>query len=281
MRTTGKLKIAALTALATVLTFTACNREKNDSVTTDSTEDTGYADDMVRMEQTFDDVQSLADQADATGSVQLKGGSVPLSGCASVLRDTVSIPHTITIDFGTTNCTCLDGRTRRGQIIVSYMGRYRDSGYVHTIGFNNYYVNDNHVLGSKSVTNMGHNSAGQLYYNISIDGMMVLNTTGDTVKHTASRTRTWVSGGSTPQLSDDAYRISGTGSITRATGKVFNIAITSPLLVAMNCKWIEEGTVAITPQGATNARTLDYGNGTCDDQATITVNGKSKTIILR
>lgn len=281
MRTIVTRKIAALAAFTAVLVFTACNREKNDTVSADATEDTGYADDMARMEQTFNDVQNLADQADATGAVQLKGGSVPLSGCASVLRDTVSIPHTITIDFGSTNCTCMDGRTRRGQIIVSYMGRYRDSGYVHTIGFNNYYVNDNHVLGTKSVTNMGHNSAGQLYYNISINGMMVLNATGDTVKHTASRTRTWVNGESTAQLSDDAYRISGSGSITKATGKIFNISITSPLLVAMNCKWIEEGTVAITPQGATNARILDYGNGSCDDQATITVNGKSKTIILR
>lgn len=272
------VSIGTIAAVAAVLLFTACKRDKIKD--TDSTEDTQYADDQARMDQTFDDAGNMADDAAEMGNVALKG-AVPLSGCATVTRDTVSIPHTITIDFGTTNCSCLDGRTRRGQIIVSYNGKYKDSGYIHTISFNNYYVNDNHVLGTKTVQNMGHNSGGHSYYNITINGMMIMSTTGDTASHTSNRVRTWVNGENTSLRSDDVYSITGSGSLTRRNGKTFAMSITSPLIVAVNCRWIKQGTISITPAGATKARTLDFGSGNCDDQATITVGTHSKTITLK
>ncbi|OSZ78388.1 hypothetical protein CAP35_09045 [Chitinophagaceae bacterium IBVUCB1] len=265
--------------LALTLIMTACKRDKNNATEVD--EDTYYADDQARMDQSFNDAQTLADQAYETGNVQMKGGPSILGTCATVTRDTTSTPRKITIDFGSTNCLCNDGRLRRGKIIITYTGKYRDSGSVKTIGFDGYYVNNNQVLGSKTITNMGKNSSGQSYYSIVVNGMMILSTTGDTVKHTATRTRTWVKGESTTLLSDDEYRITGSGTNTRASGKVVNYTITSPLLIALNCNWIKEGVIAITPAGASSARTLDFGAGTCDDQATINYNGKTRTITLR
>lgn len=283
MHTRKVLSVAAFAVFATALAFTACKRDKDNNNAVDVDEDTYYADDQARMDQTFDDVQTLADQAYEFGSVQMKGGIAPtiLSSCATVTRDTTSTPRKITIDFGTTNCLCNDGRYRKGKIIITYSGKYRDSGSVHTIGFDGFYVNNNQVLGTKTVTNMGKNGSGQSYFSINVNGMMILSTTGDTISHVASRTRTWVAGENTSALSDDVYNITGSGTNTRAGGKVINYTITSPLVLALNCKWIEQGTIDITPAGASKARTLDYGNGTCDDQATISVNGKTRTITLR
>lgn len=276
MRTKSILFLGIIAIVAGTITFTACKRDKT---TDDLTEDTGYADDMARVEQNFEEVGSIADQAADLGNVALKGSPFMLSGCASVTKDSISVPHTITIDFGSSNCLCKDGRYRRGKIIVSYQGKYRDSGFVHSVSFDNYYVDDNHVFGSRQVTNMGHNSAGHLYYTIAINGHIVLNSTGDTISHTANRTRTWVAGENTAQVSDDEYSITGSGSITRANGKTFTINITSPLLMAASCNWIEAGTVQITPQGLP-LRTLDYGNGNCDHFATVSVGNKTKTIVL-
>ncbi len=281
------MKIISLTSsrtiavFAAILLFAACKRDKTTN-NLDISEDTYYAEDQARMDQTFNDVENLADQAATTGSSELKGEPSILGVCATVTRDTVSVPHTVTINFGTTNCTCRDGRVRRGKIIVTYNGRYRDSGYSHVISFDNYFVNDNQVMGTKSVTNMGHNSSGQSYYNINVDGKIVLNSTGDTIKHVATRVRTWTAGESTLMISDDEYRISGTGTNTRRNGKVVTYNITSPLLIAMNCNWVKEGPIEFTPAGATTAkRTLDFGAGTCDDQATMTTGTRTKTITLR
>jgi len=269
------------TALVTVgiFTFTACHKTSGDDVK-QIDQEAGVASDQSTLEKSFSDVQSIADEAGTTGSTNLRllGGSV-LGGCATVTHDTIAVPHTITIDFGTTNCLCQDGNYRRGEIIVSYTGHYKDSGSVHTISFSNYFVNDNQLTGTKTVTNMGANSSGQPYYNIQINGGVVLANNNGTISWTTTRTRTWVAGYSTPQWNDDVYNVSGSGSITRANGNVVTVDITSPLVIALNCKWIEQGTVQVTPANG-NARVLDYGTGTCDALATYTVNGHTYNITL-
>lgn len=270
--------VAAILGFAIV----SCNREKNNVTTTATDDNTDDIEEQARIDYIFDETDNMANEAVELGSLSLKGGSaMTLGSCATVTRDTVSVPHKVEIDFGTANCLCNDGRYRRGKVVVSYMGNYKDSGFYRDISFGNYYVNDNQVLGGRTVTNMGKNSSGDVYYNVSINGMLILNKTGDTATHTATRTRTWLSGYNTKLLSDDSYSITGSGSFTRATGKSATVSITSPLIVAMNCHWIKQGTVKVTPAGAGNARVLDYGNGTCDDKATITVNNKTKNITLK
>lgn len=264
--------------------FMAC---KKDKATTTLADEAGYANDNAKLEQNFDDVQTIADQAAENGSLVGYRSSDPtvtsdptiLSGCATITHDTISIPHVLTIDFGPTNCMCNDGRYRRGQIIVTYNGHYRDSGYVHTITFNNYFVNDNQITGTKSVTNMGHNNLGQSYYNITVNGGIILANSAGTISWTSTRVRTWIAGENTIVRNDDVYSISGTSTVTRANNSTFSLNITSPLIKALNCNWIEQGTVQITPPNNV-LHTLDYGNGNCDNHATMTVNGNTYNIIL-
>ena len=82
---------------------------------------------------------------------------------------------------------------------------------------------------------------------------------------------------------DDEYEISGSGRITRANGKVYDVTVTTPLHVALNCRWIESGIVEMheLSTSSTLIRTLDYGNSGCDNQATVTYNGKIYSITLR
>jgi hypothetical protein len=283
MRTMKITTCGTMAVFATVLMFAACKRDKtNNSMTPD--EDAYYAEDQARMDQTYDDAQSIADQAYDNNNAEFKGGENEsiLGSCATVTRDTTSTPRKITIDFGTSNCPCKDGRYRRGKVVVTYTGKYRDPGSSHTISFDGYYVNDNAVLGYKTVENKGKNSSGQTYFNITVDGMIILNSTGDTIIHKATRVRTWTVGENTLALSDDEYSITGSGTNTRRTGKVVNYTITNPLIVALNCRWIKQGTVEFTPAGASTVkRTIDFGSGMCDDQATVTIGTRTKTITLR
>jgi hypothetical protein len=153
-------------------------------------------------------------------------------------------------------------------------------GSSHTITFDNYFVNDNQVTGTKTVTNTGVNASGQPVFTINVTGSIIRSGGAGTISWTSSRTRTWITGYNTGNWRDDVYEITGTGTVTRASGKTFDINITTPLHVALDCKWIESGIVQITPQGS-NVRTLDYGSGTCDDQATLTLNGKTYSVTLR
>lgn len=274
---------ASLTVLAVAsLLFTGCRRDEEDS-------DTSAAGDNAFAESTFSDVMNIADEAGRSGSLSnYRVGpdhTGLLSTCATITFDSIASADqdTLTIDFGSSNCTCSDGRNRRGKIIVYYTGQYRDSGSVHQIGFDNYFVNDNQVLGTKTVTNMGHNTAGNLVYDINVNGTIHLANNGGTITWTSQRQREWTAGESTQIWSDDMYSITGTASGTSAAGENFTMNITNPLIrnMALGCRrHFVQGTVELTP-GTRPMRTIDFGTGACDDIATVTINNNTYTIHLR
>jgi len=272
MRTQNLLLIAFATLMA--LSFASCQKDKTD-------QDTSASEDEALSTLLYDDIMTIADDA-MFGDVNLRlaDPSQILPGpCATKTLDTTVTPHVLTIDFGPTNCLCADGKYRRGQIVTTFTGHYRDSGTVITHTPTNYFVNDNAVMGSTVVTNMGHNANNNLYYTIVVNGTIIKALGGDTITHTANREREWILGVNTPQRQDDVYLITGTSSVSSTNGHSATAVITSALRRELSCKGIVSGTMSITPLNKP-VRVLDYGNGNCDKFATVTVNGVTYNIIL-
>jgi hypothetical protein len=264
------------------LTLIAGCKKDDDKTDTDtiSAEDNAFAQGI------YDDVKNMADQAAYYGDLTTyRGGEDQmsvLSHCATVSNDTNVSPKLITIDFGTTNCQCHDGRYRRGKILVTYTGAYRDSASFHTISFDNYHVNDYKVEGTKTVTNMGTNSSGNTWFSINVQNGMITAPGGQVMTYTSQRQREWVNGESTViNWLDDVYHITGTASGQSFAGVQFTAAITDPLVVALNCWWIKDGIVEFSPQGA-QTRVVDYGyqNGACDNKAEVTIGSNTYIVTL-
>jgi hypothetical protein len=283
------LRKGSFIVAASLLTLGACKRSDNSSTTSTSApanadDNGGYASDAAKLETNNNDVISIADAAGNTGSADLRTTattSTTISTCATITNDTSVTPHVLTINFGPTDCTCIDGKNRKGEIIVSYTGAYKDSGTVRTITYNNYYVNDNQIKGTKVVTNMGTNSSGQVYYDVTVNDTMVI-ASDSIITWTGTRTRTWDAGYSTPTRSDDVYLIGGTTTLTRATGHMFTFDITTPLQIANSCPYIEAGIADITSSTFTGGtRILNYGTGNCDDEADLTIGSVTYHITLR
>jgi hypothetical protein len=98
---------------------------------------------------------------------------------------------------------------------------------------------------------------------------------------TSSRNREWIAGSATQfNWLDDEYSITGSASGTNFEGTSFTVNITSPLIVKLDCRWITKGTFDLTPTGKLT-RTFDYGNGSCDANATVTINGTVFPVTLR
>ena len=284
MKTNRLLLFALLTASISAAFITGCRKDEEDN-------DTSASGDNAFAEATFNDVNNIADEAGYSGSVsayRLGSGNDEgslLTSCATVTFDSLNTADqdTIHINFGTTNCTGNDGRQRRGEILVYYSGRYRDSASTHTITFNNYFVDDNQVLGTKTVTNNGHNAAGHLVYSINVSGQIILANNGGTITWNSQRQREWTQGESTLIWSDDVYSITGSASGTGANGHNFTVTITNPLIrnMALGCRrHFTQGTFTLTPDNKPT-RTVDFGNGACDDIATVTINSHTYTIHLR
>ena len=236
------LKHVAWTAIV-LLALAGCRKEKEEpaqlSFDYTTAQDNATADDY------FNDMMQQVD-----GAATDEGLRDTDDPCApTVTIDLGAMPHTMTVDFGSTNCTALNGRMRRGVLFVTFTGAYGDPGTVITITPQNYYVNDHHVEGSKTVTNMGENTAHQPYFNVTVDGTITAPDGSWTATHHSQRVRTWTGGSDTPMTwTDDAYTITGTGNGVNRNGLPYTMAITNALHVNWGCPYITQGTLTLTPQ---------------------------------
>lgn len=275
-----KTKSFALASIfVLILGFSMNSCTKKDDI---QTADTSYSRDESFAQSEFDRVSGIGDEAYDIKTGNLKSGEghrVFLSACATVTLDTAANPKELIIDFGEENCLCLDGRYRRGKIIITFTGRYREPGTVITHGFEDYYVNDNQVDGTKVVTNMGENENGNIYFTIEVIGVIHKANNGGTISWNSSRQREWIQGYSTMNPWDDIYLITGTAHGIRANGLEWDSEITNPLRVELACRFIVSGTIEMQPENRP-LWILDYGDGECDNVATVTVNGVTYTIYL-
>jgi len=272
-------KLTYACACVVFILFSGCKKDAVDQVTP---EDMDFqAEDFELEEQIGNDADKMADEAYTNGNSSSRlSPSSPVNSvlsCAVVTNDTVS--HLLTIDFGS-GCTGPDGRTRRGQILIQYNGHYFDPGFSRTGSFNNYFVDSNAVSGTRSITNNGFNGNGNLNWTIQAQNMRVTRPNGYYNQRNSTRNREMIAGlATTGDPTDDIYLITGSGTCINSNGKSATLTITNPLRKELSCRWIVSGTVVITPLNHA-ARTLDYGQGSCDHFATVTRNGTSRVIVL-
>lgn len=247
---------------------------------------------MALAEAGFGDMAKVVE--DASKESDLEGNRIVsdiLSGCAAISVTPAwpdpSFPKTVLIDFGNVNCTDNYGVKRRGQITAVFTGMYRDSATTITITPQNYFINDYKVEGSKTITNNGKNTSGNTNFTVVVVNGKITHPNGDISTWNSTRNREWVIGENTTFLThgftgifDDEYDITGTGFGTNRAGRNFTANITSPLRVAVVCRWIKKGMVEIQPDGL-SLRKVDFGDGTCDNKATVEINGKIYNINMR
>ena len=189
-------------------------------------------------------------------------------------------PDSITIDFGSSNCLCLDNRNRRGIIRIIHFGNIITPGSYRTVTFSNFYVNDHQIEGVHTITANGQNSAGNWNWTITAQNMKITRPNGKFHSWNSTRNREMIAGTGTPFLRyDDVFLITGTANGSNINGNNYVANITDALRKEGSCKWIVKGIVQIFPDNKP-IRTLDFGTGSCDDQATVTINGNTYNITL-
>lgn len=272
----------SIVAIIGISIFSSCKKKSTEEKDTD----TSSASDQSLASTTVNDMTSISDEAGKTYNITSfrthDVNGLLSTSCASLTIDTLSAVRTITVNFGTSNCLCNDSRYRRGKLILSFSGRYRDSLTVITVTPQNYFVDNNQVTGTKTITNKGHNASHHLVYEINANIQIIKANNGGTVSWQSVRQREWITGESTLSWLDDIYSITGNATGTSANGNTFTSIISSPLIrnMAIGCRrHFTQGVLEHTPGGKAT-RYIDYGNGACDDQATVTINGTSYQITL-
>jgi hypothetical protein len=267
--------------LLLVLTFSSCVKKSLEA--DDDTESTTENNTATAI---GNDLANISDEAGRTKSIssfKTTEETMVLTSCATLKFDTLVSGNqdSITVNFGASNCNGNDGNNRRGSVLIIYTGKYKDSLTTITITPLNYFVNDNGVSGSKTIKNLGHNAQGHLVYDIT-ENIVINKTNGKTITMNAKRQREWLTGESTLIWADDKYSITGTSSGSNSNGRSYVSTITKPLIRDMGIlcrKNFISGTIQHTPDKKPT-RTIDYGNGSCDNKATVTINGKVYEVTL-
>jgi len=190
-------------------------------------------------------------------------------------------PNTITIDYGPTGCLGPNGEhLLKGKIIITQTAEMFTAGAKRTKSFENFYVDDVRVEGTKTWTNNGKDASGSWSYTRTATDMKLTYPDGTFSTWNHTHTATLVQGALTPTHRDNVWNITGSTLGTNRNGKAFSATIIEPLVKRGNCRWITQGTIQITRDGKTS--TLDFGNGACDRLARLTLsNGEEVVIRLR
>ena len=301
----------------TLLVFTSCN--KTDDVTTDIIDGLNLEEATIISQtiaaETFDEVSEINDEAifnvdEILAGSQLKEGGdgnhhghgyrnnrhydtltlhgrnlFRLSECVTITREINEAKDTMemVIDFGEENCLGPDGRERRGKIIITRYGNFYWDGTVEiTNTFEDYYVNDNQVIGTKTID--GYiNDDGNRVQEMNDNGSIILADGSGTITWTATRTRVVVEGSDTRIKLDDVVHVTGNASGSDAEGNTYSSEIIEPLVRIHDIGCFRHpvsGIVQILRSPDTEI-TIDYGDGTCDNLAEVTTDGVTEVIELR
>ena len=246
-------------------------------------------------EATTDEVDDMA--VSALNSGDNAGGRVQTTddrlACATVEvvfdNPDTKVSGTATINFGTSGCTDSRGNVRKGTIVIAWTGgRWFLEGASHTITLTNYSINGVSITGTRTITCTSSTATASgftITWNVAASHNLTWpdNTTAS---REVNKTKVWAH-----TLTEDTFTISnGPGGAVAAAGtnrhgKVYTMTITTPIVYLRTCAMSNKVFLPVSGVKVVTADqrvlTIDFGNGTCDNTFTVTVNGISRTLTAK
>lgn len=285
------IKVILLSAFFLTTLLISCKKDDDTNASDDAAE-------SLLLQQNAD-AQSLATQIfalsmEASGQYAeldgLTGGEASdRGGCPTKTFKPYStsqmFPATLTLDFGT-GCTTSTGKTVSGKVTLVFSGQLNQSGTTITITLANFSYQGFTVSAEGLQAIVSVDSAGKVTYTLNVPNMSIATPQGESftftgtiaMTRTEGQATTYQTDGETAYL-DDVYAITVNGSGTNPNGKTYTCTTLSPLVKSMDCDWIVSGKLEVKV-GNLPKKTLDFGDGSCDDQATLSTGPTSKTITL-
>jgi hypothetical protein len=160
------------------------------------------------------------------------------------------------------------GNVFKGKVIVTVSEFMLTPGSTRTIKYQNFSVNDNTVKGTKTVT-----CKTPLSWGVVAKDTITRASDGAKITYSVDHTRTYV-----PNGADSYFLIQGTASGVNAKGKSYTAEITTALKIFINYRHIVSG--LLTVKSGAKTAIIDYGDGTKDDKAKVTIGAKTYEITL-
>lgn len=272
MKTKNLVLIFALGAFALV----SCKKDNDDQIDPEVATTFQLSEDQAISESIADDANALFLEA-AINAGLVGARTSATSSCANVHVTTGNWPKTITIDFGS-GCTSNDGITRKGKIIIVLSDSVHIPGTTAVMTFDQYHVENFKVEGTITWTNTSTQNG--VSWTREIDNGKVTAPNGNYYwLHEGIKYVSQVAGVTTPyNILDDVYSVTGNHTVTNPDGKSRTAEVIEALEKKVICHNVSKGKIKL--QGPNHYAIVDYGDGTCDRVATISIDGNTPRTIL-
>ncbi len=271
------MKLTCLYSVLIVLILAGCQKDTTTTTTPLPGDKNTSEGSIVIGDKTFDGLNGLVFGQISTSG--LKSGV--LGTCPSVTATlNASFPVAITFDWGTGCTSADDGITRSGKITASVSGMMNMASSVITFTFTDFVSEGNKISGVHKITYMGLNTGNNWPRYAVFTEAKIEFPDKKFITYRAEYVRLQSEGSATPLIiADDVWRIEGNSSGITREGVAWTASYPSAVVKKASCKWFSSGSVLVTPQGEL-PRTINFGDGTCDNKATLTIGDKTIDILL-
>ena len=199
--------------------------------------------------------------------------------CATVSVNNDQFPKTITINYEE-GCTGRMGMEKKGIITIYMTDTILNAGAEYTVTYDNLVMGKRNISKTATFKNEGQNDAGNWVISFEMVSTTTFEHNGEsyTIVRELSGEKEWMQGFDTPEVADDIFLLSGSGSITVNEVLKFQKTITEPLLIDRSCRFPLSGIIEIVRGDET--MTIDFGTGECDNIAQVTKDGVTEEIEL-
>lgn len=283
MKTFNFKKVTGFALVATLI-LASCTKN-DDAVLENETLSESEITQQVVSEEISSEVSNIVDTDEldfndnyGAKSTSAKSGTrkSSVASCANRSVEDTADGKKVTIDFGD-GCKGKRDKVFKGKIVITYVKN--DAGFSKSVSFDGFSVDDNTVEGSKLIEKVKENANGNPQ-STKTTNITITLTTGEVVTRKGTRVREKIEGSDTRNRGDDVVVITGNWETVNKEGETKKVTITTPLRREFACKYVVSGVVEIVKSGETF--TLNYGDGSCDDSATLTnPDGTTEEITLK
>lgn len=278
-------QLVFLLSILSIGLLPSCGKDNNEPNTDPEVETTfKLSENQAVSESIADDANTVFFEAAASEGLagfrttQVVESTNTLSCGTVTVTPAVGFPKTIVINFGTGGCTSQDGVTRKGKITIVLSDTVRHPGTTAVMTFDGYYVQGFKVEGTITWTNTSTPNGLSWSREIS-DGKITIPSGNYYWLHDGTTNVHQTGGAGTPlNLLDDVFSITGNHTVTNPSNVSRTATVTEALEKKTTCIHVSKGKIKV--EGPNHFAIIDYGDGTCDRVATISIDGNTPRTFL-
>ncbi|CAN5267896.1 hypothetical protein BH09BAC3_BH09BAC3_23440 [soil metagenome] len=181
------------------------------------------------------------------------------------------------------SCKDARGNVRKGTITITYAGRKFLPNSTMVTTFTNYTINGIKIEGTHTITNVSASTADFPKFTVVIAGGKVTFLNGQTITREQTFTREWQR--ATNPAQDKWVLLAGSRAAgTTRNGKDYVMEVTKDVVHSRACQISNKTFIAVSGEKKFTTENkqiiVNFGEGTCDNVITVTVNGKSREVTV-